>query len=77
MQVLIDRSTGRITSGQRVSLSSVEDSAAEQRDGVTYYVYEHVSQVGAGGWVLAGGCWRVGAGGWALVLHKGVTCCVY
>lgn len=43
-QVLIDRSTARITSGQRVSLNSVEDATAVEKDGVTYYMYEHVSQ---------------------------------
>ncbi|KAL4430349.1 hypothetical protein ABPG77_002155 [Micractinium sp. CCAP 211/92] len=44
-QVLIDRSTGRVTTGQRVSLSSVESATAETRDdGLVYYVYEHVSQ---------------------------------
>ena len=43
-QVLLDRSTGRITSGQRVSLATVEDSYFVERDGTKYCVYEHVSQ---------------------------------
>lgn len=44
-QVLLDRSTGRLTTGQRVSLNSVESTEAVERDGVKYFVYEHVSQV--------------------------------
>lgn len=41
------RSTQRTTTGQRVSLNSVEAAAAETRDdGTTYFLYEHVSQVG-------------------------------
>ncbi len=47
--VLVDKSTARVTSGQRISLSSIESVTAQQRDGLTYYVYEHVSQVGCGG----------------------------
>lgn len=44
-QVLIDRSTARVTNGQRVSLRSVEAAEATTRDdGQTYWVYEHVSQ---------------------------------
>ncbi len=43
-QVLVDRSTGRVTSGQRVSLSSVEDASLVEENGVTYCFYEHVSQ---------------------------------
>jgi hypothetical protein len=42
--VLVDRSTARVTSGQRVSLNIVEDATSVTRDGVTYYLYEHVSQ---------------------------------
>lgn len=44
--VLIDRSTARITTGQRISLNSVETAAAELRgdDGTPYFVFEHVSQ---------------------------------
>lgn len=34
----------RVTSGQRVNLSVVELASAVTRDGVTYYMYEHVSQ---------------------------------
>ena len=53
LQVLIDRSTARVTNGERVSLNSVEEAAAEQRqpDGGTYYVFEHVSQGGLVGWL--------------------------
>jgi len=43
-QVLVDRSTARVTSGQRVSLSSVEVASMSEHDGIRYYVYEHVSQ---------------------------------
>ncbi len=45
--VLIDRSTARITTGQRISLNNVESASAEIRgdDGTIYYVFEHVSQV--------------------------------
>lgn len=47
-QVLVDRSTGRITSGQRVNLNSVESAGEEERDGLRYIVFEHVSQVCGG-----------------------------
>jgi hypothetical protein len=43
-QVLVDKSTARVTSGQRVSLSSVEEAAVEDREGIKYYVYEYVAQ---------------------------------
>lgn len=43
-QVLLDRSTGRITSGQRISLSTVEEARFVDKGGVRYCVYEHVSQ---------------------------------
>ena len=43
-QVLVDRSTARVTSGQRVSLNIVEDATAVDKDGTTYFIYEHVSQ---------------------------------
>ncbi|GAB4815892.1 hypothetical protein N2152v2_002938 [Parachlorella kessleri] len=43
-QVLIDRSTGRLTSGQRVSLNSVEAVEEREQEGVRYILYEHVSQ---------------------------------
>ncbi|KAI7843157.1 hypothetical protein COHA_003141 [Chlorella ohadii] len=43
-QVLIDRSTARITTGQRVSLNSVEEASRQERDGLPYFVFEHVSQ---------------------------------
>ena len=43
-QVLVDRSTARITSGQRVSLNVVEQAKVTEKDGFKYYIYEHVSQ---------------------------------
>ena len=42
--VLADRSTSRVSAGQRVALNTVEDAAADQRDGQTYWVYDHISQ---------------------------------
>lgn len=39
------RSTARVTTGQRVSLNSIESAMAEERDGQKYWVYEHLSQV--------------------------------
>ncbi len=39
------RSTSRLTSGQRTALNDVERAEVDVRDGVQYYVYEHVSQV--------------------------------
>ena len=39
------RSTARVTTGQRVSLNSIESAVQESRDGLTYWVYEHLSQV--------------------------------
>ena len=50
-----------MTTGQRVSLNSVEAAAAEQRGGSdpaaasTYFVFEHVSQVGVRVCVWGGG----------------------
>lgn len=43
-QVLADRSTARVTSGQRVSLGSVENASSIDKNGRRYYVYEHISQ---------------------------------
>jgi hypothetical protein len=46
-QVLVDRSTARVTSGQRVSLSTVEAAALRApaaAGGAPCYVYEHVAQ---------------------------------
>eukprot|EP00890_Picochlorum_soloecismus_P004705 jgi/Picsp_1/5235/NSC_02598-R1_lumen targeted protein len=43
-QILIDRSTARVTSGQRVSLSTVENAKYIERGSQRYCVYEHVSQ---------------------------------
>lgn len=39
------RSTARVTTGQRVSLNTIEEAATETRDGHTYWAYEHTSQV--------------------------------
>eukprot|EP00775_Hariotina_reticulata_P002083 gene2083-2402_t len=44
LTVLIDRSTARLSSGQRTALNDVEDVHTEERDGQTYYVFEHTSQ---------------------------------
>jgi hypothetical protein len=45
--VLIDRSTGRMTTGQRVSLNSVEEASVQRgEDGTLYFFFEHVAQVG-------------------------------
>ena len=43
--VCCSRSTARVTTGQRVSLNSIESAVQESRDGLTYWVYEHLSQV--------------------------------
>jgi hypothetical protein len=45
-QVLVDRSTARVTSGQRVALNSIESAKLVKKgDGPRgYYVYEHISQ---------------------------------
>jgi hypothetical protein len=43
-EILADRSTARITSGQRVSLNTVEDAISVEKDGTIYYIYEHISQ---------------------------------
>eukprot|EP00878_Enallax_costatus_P039961 GHUV01045909.1.p1 GENE.GHUV01045909.1~~GHUV01045909.1.p1 ORF type:complete len:346 (+),score=74.22 GHUV01045909.1:367-1404(+) len=44
LTVLVDRSTARLSSGQRTALNDVEESHKEERDGQVYYVYEHTSQ---------------------------------
>lgn len=43
-QVLIDKSTARVTTGQRVSLNTVEDAKTVGKSGHTYWIYEHISQ---------------------------------
>ena len=43
-EVLVDRSTARVTSGQRVSLNTVEEATSVEKDGITYFIYEHISQ---------------------------------
>ena len=42
--VLIDRSTARITSGQRISLSTVANVSQEQKGDYSYIYYEALSQ---------------------------------
>jgi len=42
--ILIDKSTARVTTGQRVALSVIENAVKTERDGVSYWLYEHVSQ---------------------------------
>lgn len=43
-EILADRSTARVTSGQRVSLNTLEEANTIEKDGTTYYIYEHISQ---------------------------------
>lgn len=43
--VLADRSTSRVSAGQRVSLNTVEDAVQETREGQLYFVYDHITQV--------------------------------
>ncbi|CAG9466425.1 unnamed protein product [Pedinophyceae sp. YPF-701] len=42
--VLADKSTARVTTGQRVSLATIESAEAVEEGGVTYWRYETVSQ---------------------------------
>eukprot|EP00877_Chromochloris_zofingiensis_P007690 jgi/Chrzof1/3174/Cz12g14170.t1_PPD5[v5.2] len=44
LTVLVDRSTARLSSGQRTALNDVEDIHVEERDGQKYWVYEHIAQ---------------------------------
>ncbi len=44
--LLADRATGRVSSGQRVSLAAVEAIRTEQRGADTYIFYEAVSRGG-------------------------------
>jgi hypothetical protein len=39
------RSTARLSSGQRTALNDIEEAHSEDREGQTYIVYEHTSQV--------------------------------
>ena len=43
--VLADRSTSRVSAGQRVSLNTVENAVQEKREGQLYFVYDHITQV--------------------------------
>ena len=42
--VLADRATGRIATGQKVSLAEVESAKKESIDGTDYVYYEYISQ---------------------------------
>eukprot|EP00238_Polyblepharides_amylifera_P006308 CAMPEP_0196579430 /NCGR_PEP_ID=MMETSP1081-20130531/21992_1 /TAXON_ID=36882 /ORGANISM="Pyramimonas amylifera, Strain CCMP720" /LENGTH=311 /DNA_ID=CAMNT_0041899023 /DNA_START=69 /DNA_END=1004 /DNA_ORIENTATION=+ len=42
--ILEEKATGRVTGGQKVALSSLEDVVAEERNGTKYWLFEHVSQ---------------------------------
>ena len=42
---LCDRSTARVTTGQRVSLNQIETSSRQDREGQMYWMFEHSSQV--------------------------------
>jgi len=42
--VLADKSTSRVTNGQRVALSVIEDTRKVMKNGVDYWLYEHISQ---------------------------------
>jgi hypothetical protein len=42
--VLADKATGRVASGQRVSLAEVDNAVTETIDGNKYYYYEYISQ---------------------------------
>ncbi|KXZ53907.1 hypothetical protein GPECTOR_6g825 [Gonium pectorale] len=44
LTVLIDKSTARTTAGQRVALNDVQEAHLDARNGLQYWVYEHVSQ---------------------------------
>ncbi|GLC52390.1 hypothetical protein PLESTB_000623800 [Pleodorina starrii] len=44
LTVLVDRSTARTTAGQRVALNDLQETHLETRDGLQYWVYEHISQ---------------------------------
>ncbi|WIA34603.1 hypothetical protein OEZ86_012923 [Tetradesmus obliquus] len=44
LTVLVDRSTARLSSGQRTALNDVIEARTEERNGQTYFVYEHTSQ---------------------------------
>eukprot|EP00882_Tetradesmus_deserticola_P013060 GHRQ01013852.1.p1 GENE.GHRQ01013852.1~~GHRQ01013852.1.p1 ORF type:complete len:310 (+),score=111.44 GHRQ01013852.1:555-1484(+) len=44
LTVLVDRSTARLSSGQRTALNDVVQAHTEDRNGQTYYLYEHTSQ---------------------------------
>jgi hypothetical protein len=42
--VLADKATGRVASGQRVSLAEVDNAKKEEIDGANYFYYEYISQ---------------------------------
>ena len=42
---LADKATGRVASGQKISLAEVDNAVKEEKeDGTTYYYYEYISQ---------------------------------
>jgi hypothetical protein len=45
--VLADRSTSRMSSGQRTSLNDIEGVQVVEKGGQQYVMYEHLSQVGS------------------------------
>ncbi|KAK9839951.1 hypothetical protein WJX74_001041 [Apatococcus lobatus] len=42
--ILADRSTARVTTGQRVALNQIETSSRQDREGQMYWLFEHSSQ---------------------------------
>ena len=43
--ILSDKATGRVASGQKISLAEVDNAVKEEKeDGTTYYYYEYISQ---------------------------------
>ena len=43
--ILADKATGRVASGQKISLAEVDNAVKEEKeDGTTYYYYEYISQ---------------------------------
>lgn len=44
LTVLAEKSTGRVTTGQRVTLNAVEDARTQVIDGTRYWTYEHLAQ---------------------------------
>jgi len=73
------RSTARLSSGQRTALNDVEEAHVEDREGKTFYVYEHLAQVDNGGSLGCRDAWlwrRLGCvqALWREVLGKFFVC---